>query len=746
MAGNGNLQWQDGGLPVCVLNEDQDQVKLWNDGLNGAIIVWRDRRGGSYTDIYAQRVNASGQTLWTQYGELICGASGSQEEPRVVHDGEHGAIVTWKDHRNSPDDWDIYAQRVNSSGGKMWEIGDVAVCTAENDQIEVRLTLADMGEAVLVWVDQRDEGSPLGDIYVQRVDESGQIQWAIDGIAICSASGSQFSPMLRTDVDGGTFAIWGDQRSGSIGIYAQHIDPSGTVDWSSNGLIVIDGISGNATHLQIASVLGGAVMVWEDGRRGAFGTYVYAQKVSADGNIRWTKNGVGVDTAGNGSQTLPIVVDDGMGGSIFAWEDRRDGTIQIYAQRLDAEGIPQWNNAIRICETTNDQTGPHIASDGNEGAVITWSDLRDGMGYDVYAQRVDSQGNILWNSGGVMISPQDNYEYYASGIVGDGNGGVIVLWEGGLWDNQNIYAQKVAADGSVYPGWPEGGMPLCTSSGNQVEPKLINIAGDGTIFVWEDLRVGSKDIYAQRVNASGEIMWKVSGEDSLNGLPICMAENDQSSPFLAGDGSSGCYIAWHDFRTIENGNDIYAQKLDADGNVLWDVDGTGVGTTDGYQFSPVLVSESIDGVLIIWEDNRSDVSKLDIYAQSMDESGKIRWDADGIPVSQYFHKQSSPQVSPDGESGAILSWEDMRSSGKTETHDIYAQRVRGGSMGQRGDVNNDGSINVLDVLATLNHVLDIIPLDEDAQWRADCNGNGDINVLDALGIANVILGLGECAP
>lgn len=65
---------------------------------------------------------------------------------------------------------------------------------------------------------------------------------------------------------------------------------------------------------------------------------------------------------------------------------------------------------------------------------------------------------------------------------------------------------------------------------------------------------------------------------------------------------------------------------------------------------------------------------------------------------------------------------------------------------ERGDVNGDGGINVLDVLAVVNHILGIVLLDEDGQWRADCNGDGSVNVLDALGIVNKILGIGECVP
>jgi polyhydroxybutyrate depolymerase len=64
---------------------------------------------------------------------------------------------------------------------------------------------------------------------------------------------------------------------------------------------------------------------------------------------------------------------------------------------------------------------------------------------------------------------------------------------------------------------------------------------------------------------------------------------------------------------------------------------------------------------------------------------------------------------------------------------------------ERGDVDGDGNTNVLDVLAVVNHILNIQLLEGDALWRADCNNDGSINVLDALGVVNVILGIGDCS-
>lgn len=79
-----------------------------------------------------------------------------------------------------------------------------------------------------------------------------------------------------------------------------------------------------------------------------------------------------------------------------------------------------------------------------------------------------------------------------------------------------------------------------------------------------------------------------------------------------------------------------------------------------------------------------------------------------------------------------------------ETDKIYQISVEIEIM--TGDVNGDRSINVLDVLAVINHILGIQTLEGESRLRADCNGEGNINILDALGIVNVILGIGTCQP
>jgi beta propeller repeat protein len=109
--------WMPNYMAVCTANNDQTNPAIASDGSGGSVIVWQDYRNGNY-DIYAQRVNAGGTTLWTSNGVSVCTSGSIQQQPRIVGDGSGGAIIVWQDSRNGG--LDIYAQRMNSSGSALW--------------------------------------------------------------------------------------------------------------------------------------------------------------------------------------------------------------------------------------------------------------------------------------------------------------------------------------------------------------------------------------------------------------------------------------------------------------------------------------------------------------------------------------------------------------------------------------------------------------------------------------------------
>ena len=52
-----------------------------------------------------------------------------------------------------------------------------------------------------------------------------------------------------------------------------------------------------------------------------------------------------------------------------------------------------------------------------------------------------------------------------------------------------------------------------------------------------------------------------------------------------------------------------------------------------------------------------------------------------------------------------------------------------------GDVNSDGTINILDIVQLANMILS-----DDYQESADLNGDGNLNILDIVQLVNIILG------
>ena len=56
-----------------------------------------------------------------------------------------------------------------------------------------------------------------------------------------------------------------------------------------------------------------------------------------------------------------------------------------------------------------------------------------------------------------------------------------------------------------------------------------------------------------------------------------------------------------------------------------------------------------------------------------------------------------------------------------------------------GDVNLDGTLNVLDVVMLVNYVLDTEQFTPTQESLADLNGDGGVNVLDIVQLVNLIL-------
>ena len=272
---SGALRWTAAGVALCTAPGDQEHPAITSDGAGGAIVTWDD---SGDINIYAQRVNASGAVQWTAGGVALCAAAGPQQYPVIASDGAGGAIVAWMDGRDVGT-WDIFAQRVDPSGAVQWIANGMPLCTAVGNQGSPVITSDDAGGAIVTWSDGRSGGGN-GDIYAQRVNASGAVQWTVDGVPLCAATGDQELPGIVSDGAGGAVVAWTDGRSEdpvSYDIYAQGVNASGAVQWAANGVALCTAAGDQYFSSMVSDGAGGAIVAWGDNRSGNFD--IYAQRV-----------------------------------------------------------------------------------------------------------------------------------------------------------------------------------------------------------------------------------------------------------------------------------------------------------------------------------------------------------------------------------------------------------------------------------------------------------------------------------
>jgi len=383
----GQVRWTKDGVAICIEKGDQWHPNLVSDGEGGAIVAWWDGKVSfTETDIYAQRVDADGKILWKAGGVPICKAPGAQQEFDIISDGQGGAIITWHDYRNGKIARDVYAQRVNSKGKTLWENDGVAVSKVKNDQVYPNITSDGSGGAIITWHDGRDDS---GDIYAQRLDANGKALWQKDGIPICKIYGSQLYPAIAQDGSGGAVISWMDDRnSENWDVYAQRVDAKGNKLWQEDCVAICTAERDQYDYTLVSNNKGGAFIAWRDLRDENW--RIYAQNMDADGKGLWGNNGIIVSEE-KGSQFNPNMVSDGAGGTIIAWWDMRDVVGDIYAQRIDANGKFLWiKGGVGVCLAEGGQQDPYPVNSGIGSAIIVWWDKRR-VDADIYAQRVFSE-------------------------------------------------------------------------------------------------------------------------------------------------------------------------------------------------------------------------------------------------------------------------------------------------------------------------------------------------------------------
>lgn len=431
-----------------------------------------------------------------------------------------------------------------------------------------RVTADGTGGAIVVY--ENIKGGNQHDFYAQKISPNGDTLWGDVGVLIGGGykeADSFFDLRIVNDGAGGAIITWIARPASQERTYICHVtrvDSEGSILWQKE----VRGVN----HL-ISDGAGGAIIATD---------YSYTErmlfiiKIDSEGNFPWGEDGVYVYREEYQDNSLQLAGDDA-GGAIIIWQERHAPEIthcSIFAQRINSEGSLSWGQGGVLLYTPGEVYAEEarVASDGSGGAIVVWqrwprgrveSGMPEALLHDICAQRVDADGNILWQPNGVPlgITEGGGQAPHGSLVVGDGSGGAIIIWEDLRQGLASIYAQRIDTEGKIK--WQPGGEEVCyIKTHSSFWPRTAVSDGSGGAIIgcgYKEAETNERGLLVQRIDAAGRGLWPGNG--------IIFIERGTHA--IAYDGYGGVVIAWGSGKSMFKSERSYVQRIDSDGKLLW---------------------------------------------------------------------------------------------------------------------------------------------------------------------------------
>lgn len=398
----GHMLFPGGGMKVSG-NPQTNLLGDWDlitDSSDGAVLVFADSRAGADQDIYAYRINSSGQMIWGNFGVTISANHDYEAGPRLAENTIGDFIVVWSDYGATPE---IRMQRISSAG--IIQLAPNGVVIASEPGFSpgfARVVPSAQGRVIVSWNRDTDLFSSSRHLRAQAFLPTGGAHWAAP-VEVHQAYSLPFAygPELRADDAGGAILCWHGSNPLRLGLYdsyVQHIDRQGVERLPAGGIELSDAFGLN--HMDPQAVYhpdsGEIFAFWTEKSSLQTLSGWYAQKVTTMGTRAWGPFGkelLPVDSATKKDSFVEVLGDGAV--AAMTWSPTgTSGVEEIIATRLDVTGVQAWGAPVTLCSVPSDKSSRLTTSMSEaEEMVVFWEDDRLGN-QDLFGQNLLANGTL----------------------------------------------------------------------------------------------------------------------------------------------------------------------------------------------------------------------------------------------------------------------------------------------------------------------------------------------------------------
>lgn len=337
--------------------------QICSDSAGGCYITYDYESTGYPRKLALERIDRYGYKPWGTKKQIL-GELPEQWQAEIIEDGEGGVIVSYQDNQIVADNYitRVRVQKVDSSGNFLWSPTGVRVTLAEVMHGAQKVVTDGNGGCVLLWQDS------LANYRINRIDRNGQRVWGDSGILIGNAQSSmiirasdgnyyvqvypdifrinqdgeilnQYSTTLALSVPDPEGGIILSGRVGSINnrrLVAQRKDSLGNNLWQEPYVEIADSLHIN-TMLSIVPKNGYYFYGWM-GKKNSNNEILQIQGIRNNGTILFNQGSIPLSSNPGLTTYIPIIPSDS--GSCIFISSYTNGT---FGQKIDTLGYSKWN-------------------------------------------------------------------------------------------------------------------------------------------------------------------------------------------------------------------------------------------------------------------------------------------------------------------------------------------------------------------------------------------------------------------
>jgi len=391
----------------------------------------------------------------------------------------------------------------------------------------------------------------------------------------------------------------------SMALISQALAGGGSLAKQGAQFAIAGALPGEQTGARLVLGKSTGLLVWQDNGIDGKGSGIAA--ASVQGSTVNNKSPQLVNQTIDGDQDSPDAALLPNGSSLVVWRSSVGGTGEIWARMVGANGTPVGSEFRISAPGAKDCLTPSVAALADGSAVVAWAQ-RDSQNVmlDVYVQRVSANGSLLGNQS--LANQYSEFHQRNPNVSGLKNGGFVVAWisedQTGV-DTADVYARIFASSGEAVADE----FRLNTSSNVCAQPVVKGLRDGGFMAAWADQNINGTqalDIQTRKFNASGEALRPVALANSFT-------NGRQYRPRIT-ETSSGPLVIWTSFGQDGWDEGVFARRFDTSGAV--DGDEIQVNTVwEGRQIEPDVASDGTDNALVVWSTYSYSGNGFDLSAQ-----------------------------------------------------------------------------------------------------------------------------------